>query len=211
MPMSGAARSGRTRCCRRSIRSSSAIPSASAASYLAAKSPAAVSIAGLTEGIGYRLGACCHPIPGDRIIGLMVPGEGCVIHTVDCEVLDRHQDSMADWIDVRWKDHGGALSVARIAGAGEEHAGALAALANVIGQNGGQHLQPEDHQPQSALFRIPGRRRGARRGPSGKSHPRAEGGSGGRRRSSACAGLDTDDRGRHRTRRSAAPWNCQAC
>ena len=67
------------------------------------------SIAGLTEGIGYRLGSCCHPIPGDRIIGLMVPGSGCVIHTVDCEVLDRHQDSMADWIDVRWKDHGGAF------------------------------------------------------------------------------------------------------
>ena len=66
--------------------------------------PWPVSISGLTEGIGYRLGACCHPIPGDRIIGLMVPGEGVVIHTVDCEVLDRHQDGMADWIDVRWKD-----------------------------------------------------------------------------------------------------------
>jgi GTP pyrophosphokinase len=48
-----------------------------------------VSIAGLTEGIGYRLGGCCHPIPGDRIIGLMVAGEGVVIHTIDCEVLDR--------------------------------------------------------------------------------------------------------------------------
>src|SRR5215831_9062657 len=72
-----------------------------------------VSIAGLTEGIAYRLGSCCHPIPGDRIIGLMVPGSGCVIHTVDCEVLDRHQDSMADWIDVRWKDHVGARRSSR--------------------------------------------------------------------------------------------------
>jgi GTP diphosphokinase / guanosine-3',5'-bis(diphosphate) 3'-diphosphatase len=95
-----------------------------------------VSIAGLTEGIGYRLGACCHPIPGDRIIGLMVPGEGVVIHTIDCEVLDRHQDSMADWIDVRWKDHVGALSVARITVRLKNETGALATLANVIGQNG---------------------------------------------------------------------------
>ena len=95
-----------------------------------------VSIAGLTEGIGYRLGACCHPIPGDRIIGLMVPGEGVVIHTIDCEVLDRHQDSMADWIDVRWKDHVGALSVARIMVRLKNETGALATLANVIGQNG---------------------------------------------------------------------------
>jgi GTP pyrophosphokinase len=95
-----------------------------------------VSIAGLTEGIGYRLGACCHPIPGDRIIGLMVPGEGVVIHTIDCEVLDRHQDSMADWIDVRWKDHVGALSVARIMMRLKNTPGALATVANVIGQNG---------------------------------------------------------------------------
>jgi GTP pyrophosphokinase len=105
------------------------------ASYLEPNS-GSVSIGGLTEGIGYRLGACCHPIPGDRIIGLMVPDEGCVIHTVDCEVLDRHQDSMADWIDVRWKDHGGALSVARIIVRVKNTAGALAALANVIGANG---------------------------------------------------------------------------
>ena len=96
----------------------------------------AVSIAGLTEGIGYRLGGCCHPIPGDRIIGLMVPGEGCVIHTVDCEVLDRHQDSMADWIDVRWKDLTGALGVARIVVRLKNAPGALATLANIIGHNG---------------------------------------------------------------------------
>ncbi|HEX3483938.1 MAG TPA: bifunctional (p)ppGpp synthetase/guanosine-3',5'-bis(diphosphate) 3'-pyrophosphohydrolase [Micropepsaceae bacterium] len=110
-------------------------PARKRASYLAPNS-GSVSIGGLTEGIGYRLGSCCHPIPGDRIIGLMVPGEGCVIHTVDCEVLDRHQDSMADWIDVRWKDHGGALSVARIVVRLKNSTGALATLANVISHNG---------------------------------------------------------------------------
>jgi guanosine-3',5'-bis(diphosphate) 3'-pyrophosphohydrolase len=110
-------------------------PKRKRASYLEPNS-AGVSIGGLTEGIGYRLGSCCHPIPGDRIIGLMVPGEGCVIHTVDCDVLDRHQDSMADWIDVRWKDHGGALSVARIVVRLKNSTGALATLANVISHNG---------------------------------------------------------------------------
>jgi GTP pyrophosphokinase len=110
-------------------------PKRKRASYLEPNS-ASVSIGGLTEGIGYRLGACCHPIPGDRIIGLMVPGEGCVIHTVDCDVLDRHQDSMADWVDVRWRDHGGALSVARIVVRLKNSTGALATLANVISHNG---------------------------------------------------------------------------
>jgi GTP pyrophosphokinase len=95
-----------------------------------------VSIAGLTEGIGYRLGSCCHPIPGDRIIGLMVPGEGVVIHTADCDVLDRHQEGMADWVDVRWKDHVDALSVARLLVRLQNAPGALATLTTIIGQNG---------------------------------------------------------------------------
>jgi len=97
----------------------------------------AVSIAGLTEGIGYKLGACCHPIPGDRIIGIMVPDQGVVVHTLDCEVVDRHQDSMADWIDVKWKDHAlDVLSVARVLVRVKNAPGALGSVANVIGQNG---------------------------------------------------------------------------
>ena len=98
----------------------------------------AVSIEGLTEGIGYRLGQCCHPIPGDRIIGIVVPGQGVVIHTVDCEVADRHQDGMADWIDVKWKNMAAdsALSVARVLVRLKNAPGALGSLANLIGQQG---------------------------------------------------------------------------
>ena len=97
-----------------------------------------VSIEGLTEGIAYRLGGCCHPIPGDRIVGLMVPGEGVIIHAVDCEVLDRHQDSMIDWIDVRWRDRkeDSAYSITRIGVRVENTAGSLASIANIISRNG---------------------------------------------------------------------------
>ena len=117
-----------------------------------------VSIAGLTEGIAYRLGACCHPIPGDRIIGLMVPDQGVVIHTADCEVLDRHQGSMADWIDVRWKDHtaDSAVSVARILVRVTNTTGALARLATVISHNGGNisNLKITDRNPLYFEFQI---------------------------------------------------------
>ena len=122
--------------------------------YLEPKSTG-LSIAGLTEGIGYRLGQCCHPIPGDRIIGLMVPGEGCIVHTIDCEVLERYQDS-ADWIDVRWKDRGGAMSVARIVVRVKNAPGALAAVANVIGQNGANisNLKISSRNPLYFEFQI---------------------------------------------------------
>jgi len=99
----------------------------------------AISIKGLTEGISYRLGECCHPLPGDRIVGLMVPGEGAVIHTIDCAELEQAQTSMADWLDVRWDAHSSAEghSVARVLVRVKNAPGSLAALATVIGGNGG--------------------------------------------------------------------------
>ena len=101
--------------------------------------PKAISIRGLTEGISYKLGQCCHPLPGDRIVGLMVPGEGAIIHTVDCAELERAQSSMEDWLDVAWDSHAaeGGPSVARVLVRVKNAPGSLAAVATVIGGNGG--------------------------------------------------------------------------
>jgi GTP pyrophosphokinase len=98
-----------------------------------------ISIRGLTEGISYRLGECCHPLPGDRIVGLMIPGEGAVIHTIDCAELEEAQASMDDWLDVRWDVHSGEAgnAVARVRVRVKNAPGSLAVLASVIGNNGG--------------------------------------------------------------------------
>ena len=63
---------------------------------------AAVSIAGLTPGVAYQLADCCHPVPGDRIVGLSRPGEGIEVHVIDCPRLADGID--ADWIDLRWQE-----------------------------------------------------------------------------------------------------------
>jgi GTP pyrophosphokinase len=122
----------------------------SARSGQEAKERKAISIRGLTEGIAYRLGECCHPLPGDRIVGLMVPGEGAVIHTIDCEALERAQSSMDDWLDVKWGTHsdGGAF-VARVIVRVKNEPGSLAAMAGVIGSNGGNifNLRVVDRTP----------------------------------------------------------------
>ncbi|HXC55470.1 MAG TPA: bifunctional (p)ppGpp synthetase/guanosine-3',5'-bis(diphosphate) 3'-pyrophosphohydrolase [Rhizomicrobium sp.] len=102
-----------------------------------AKKP--ISIRGLTEGISYKLGQCCHPLPGDRIVGLMVPGEGAVIHTIDCAELEKAQSGMEDWLDVTWGSHAAESgpSVARVAVRVKNATGSLAAVMNVIANNGG--------------------------------------------------------------------------
>ncbi|MEE9433159.1 MAG: bifunctional (p)ppGpp synthetase/guanosine-3',5'-bis(diphosphate) 3'-pyrophosphohydrolase [Sphingorhabdus sp.] len=60
----------------------------------------AISIRGLTPGMGYHLGECCHPIPGDRIVGLRSEGQPVEVHTIDCNTLASGID--ADWIDLSW-------------------------------------------------------------------------------------------------------------
>jgi len=99
----------------------------------------AISIKGLTEGISYRLGQCCHPLPGDRIVGLMEPGHGVVIHTIDCAELEKAQSSMDEWLDVKWDAHAAesGLSVARVLVRVKNSPGALGAVMTVIGKNGG--------------------------------------------------------------------------
>ncbi len=99
----------------------------------------AISIYGLTEGIAYKLGQCCHPLPGDRIVGIMVPGEGVVIHTIDCGELEKAQTEMADWLDVSWGKNAAELgaSVARVLVRVKNAPGSLGAVMTVIGNNGG--------------------------------------------------------------------------
>src|SRR3954467_12279918 len=97
-----------------------------------------ISIRGLTEGISYTLGQCCHPLPGDRIVGITTPGEGLVVHTIDCAELDKAHD-MNDWLDVGWgqgaSDMG--LSVARVHLRLKNATGSLASVLTAIAGNGG--------------------------------------------------------------------------
>jgi GTP pyrophosphokinase len=97
-----------------------------------------ISIRGLTEGIAYKLGQCCHPLPGDRIVGIMTPGEGVTVHTIDCGELDKAQN-MEDWLDVGWGRNAADIgaSVARVLVGVKNAPGSLAAVTAAIAANGG--------------------------------------------------------------------------
>jgi RelA/SpoT family (p)ppGpp synthetase len=90
----------------------------------------AISIKGLTPGMAYTLGECCHPVPGDRIVGLRRPGAGIEVHVIDCPKLVEGED--VDWIDLAWgdKSEGGT---AQISVEVKNEPGALGVLATVIG------------------------------------------------------------------------------
>jgi len=55
------------------------------------------------EGNSISFQSCCHPIPGDNIIGYLGKGEGLHIHTNDCPHALRMLSKDGDkWVEVEW-------------------------------------------------------------------------------------------------------------
>jgi len=59
-------------------------------------------ITGLFEGLSYSFAKCCHPVPGDSIVGIVSSGKGVIIHTQDCPSLAQFTDEPERWLDVGW-------------------------------------------------------------------------------------------------------------
>ncbi len=90
----------------------------------------AISIRGLTPGVGYHLGDCCHPIPGDRIVGLRLPGQPVEVHTIECDRLASGVD--ADWVDLSWGQGSDGAS-ARLRVVIHNRPGTLGEIAGIFG------------------------------------------------------------------------------
>jgi len=97
----------------------------------------AISIEGLAPGVAYELATCCHPVPGDRIVGLRRPDASIEVHSIDCRTLAdlaERSDEETDWIDVQWGDKTMG-AVARISVEVKNEPGALGVIATIIGQH----------------------------------------------------------------------------
>ncbi|CAA9521884.1 MAG: Guanosine-3',5'-bis(diphosphate) 3'-pyrophosphohydrolase / GTP pyrophosphokinase, (p)ppGpp synthetase II, partial [uncultured Sphingomonadaceae bacterium] len=93
----------------------------------------AISIKGLTPGVAFDLATCCHPIPGDRIVGLRREGTGIEVHTIGCDNLADGVD--ADWVDLAWGDESDG-GTARLCIVMKNEPGALASVTGILGNHG---------------------------------------------------------------------------
>lgn len=98
-----------------------------------------ISIKGLIPGMAVHYAGCCHPLPGDKIVGIVITGRGVTIHTFDCDTLERYKDEPDRWLDVTWSDNSGELEkyVTRLKVTLYNRVGSLANLTALIGKNGG--------------------------------------------------------------------------
>jgi GTP pyrophosphokinase len=77
-------------------------------------------------------------VPGDRIVGILTPGEGITIYPIQSPALMDFDDQPERWLDVRWDlDENEDLFPAQIVVNAMNEPGALGSIATVIGEEGG--------------------------------------------------------------------------
>ncbi len=85
-----------------------------------------------TEGLVVNYAQCCHPIPGDDIIGSMSTGKGLVIHRQNCKNVKHYQNQPDKWLEVDWDANSEELFSVEIQLEVKNQRGALAMIASEI-------------------------------------------------------------------------------
>jgi len=98
-----------------------------------------IPITGLIPGMAVHFARCCHPLPGDRIVGIITTGKGVTIHTIDCATLESFSDTPERWIDVGWEavGEGAAAYTGRLKITVANQPGSLSSLSTVIARHEG--------------------------------------------------------------------------
>ena len=93
--------------------------------------PASLVIAG-TEGMVVSYAQCCHPIPGDDVMGYMSAGRGVVIHRNTCGNLINFRKHPEKWLTVSWEPNLDSNFMSQIHVETINKTGVLAEVASVI-------------------------------------------------------------------------------
>ncbi len=106
---------------------------------VAAKSSVAIPIGGATSGLPVKFAPNGGAVPGDRIVGIVTPGEGITIYPITSPALKEFEDSPESWLDVRWDvdETSPQRFPARLLVHNVNEPGSLAQVAGVIAENDG--------------------------------------------------------------------------
>jgi guanosine-3',5'-bis(diphosphate) 3'-pyrophosphohydrolase len=118
------------------------------------QSEMAVPIRGLIPGMALHFGGCCHPLPGDRIVGIVTTGKGVTVHTIDCETLESFAETPERWLDLTWSSDESAIHVGRLNVTIANEPGNLGSLTTVIGKQGGNISNLKITNRSSDFFEI---------------------------------------------------------
>ncbi|GAJ30634.1 RelA/SpoT family protein [Acidomonas methanolica] len=103
-------------------------------------------LTGVGPGIATHFAGCCHPLPGDPIVGIIAQGKGITIHTRDCHNLGSFAASPERFLEIDWdyevlaRDNAGAPHVGRVSVVAVNEPAVLATLTNTASKHHGSVL-----------------------------------------------------------------------
>ncbi len=99
----------------------------------------AIPIRGINSDLPVSFAPNGGAVPGDRIVGILTPGEGITIYPIQSPTLKQFEENPERWLDVRWDMDGRTPQrfPARISIQSVNEPGTLAQIAQVIAENDG--------------------------------------------------------------------------
>ncbi|NND44239.1 MAG: bifunctional (p)ppGpp synthetase/guanosine-3',5'-bis(diphosphate) 3'-pyrophosphohydrolase, partial [Xanthomonadales bacterium] len=117
----------------------------------------ALTIAG-SEGSAVGFGACCHPVPGDPIMGFVSAGKGVVVHRQECRNTREFRKHPDRCLDVAWAPITHSMFKVALRILARNSPGVLANISASIGEAGSniEKVEQPETNPETAtlLFTI---------------------------------------------------------
>ncbi len=103
------------------------------------ESDGGIPIRGVSGDLPVSFAADGGAVPGDRIVGIMTPGEGITIYPIQSPALKQFEDTPERWLDVRWdvEEQSPQRFPARLKVHSVNEPGTLAQVAQVIAEHDG--------------------------------------------------------------------------
>ncbi len=104
-----------------------------------ARAPSAIPIRGINSDLPVNFAPNGGAVPGDRIVGIVTPGEGITIYPIQSPALKDFEDMPERWVDVRWDvdESSPQRFPARLFVQNVNEPGSLAQIATVIADHDG--------------------------------------------------------------------------
>ena len=96
----------------------------------------AIKVKCLNDNIMIRIGKCCHPLPGEPIVGYITRGRGVTVHHMDCPSVSKVIDDSERLVGVEWDTETQTIYQAHIAIVAEDNPGIFASIGQAFAESG---------------------------------------------------------------------------
>ncbi len=110
-------------------------------------------LSGAQDNFMHNYAKCCHPIPGDEVVGFVTTGEGIKIHRRNCKNIKLMMQMEANRIvEVSWPSSNGVMFVAGVRILGDDRPGMLNDITHAISSYMNTNIRSVNIDSQDSMF-----------------------------------------------------------